>query len=420
MSSYRSGNTKSYSTKTPNNVEQFEGNSFDELYLEDSEREDSIHPQGFMLLLRGTLRPIAIFLLSVAIVGSGLLIGYQYVNQNYILPPDPISEEFIEVTIKKGTSLSGISQLLDDAGLIQNRQVFKFYADFSDMGSKLKAGTYQLKKSMTMDDILLVLSKGDGRSEFTRFTSIEGTTVENIAGNLSENKKIGDKTAFLELCKSGSAFFDYSFISDIDPAKLEEGKTSREYLLEGYLFPDTYEIYTNASEETVIRKMLDRFSRIFNTVYISRAEELNMSIDEVVILASIIEKEGRPQDFKKISAVFHNRMNSDTPLQSDATIEYVLKKRRLSLTKDDLATDSPYNTHLYKGLPTGPISNPGQSAIEAALYPDEDYLSQKYMFFCAGDPEKGEVVFAKTLKEHEANVEKYRPLWEAYDAKNAR
>ena len=141
-----------------------------------------------------------------------------------------------------------------------------------------------------------------------------------------------------------------------------------------------------------------------------------MTIDEVITLASIIEKESRPEDFAKVSAVFHNRLNQGMKLQSCPTLQYALGIKRIVLTAEDIASDSPYNTYINKGLPPGPICNPSEAAIKAALYPDEVYLEEGYLYFCLGDPKTGETVFAKTLKEHEANQAKYLKLWQQADA----
>ena len=141
-----------------------------------------------------------------------------------------------------------------------------------------------------------------------------------------------------------------------------------------------------------------------------------MTIDEVITLASIIEKEAKTADFAKVSAVFHNRIDRDQRLESCATIQYFKNERKLVWTTEELREDSPYNTYLYSGLPVGPICNPSKNAIEAALYPDEQMMEEGYLFFCLGDPDTGELLFAKTLEEHERNKAEYEPLWEAHDA----
>jgi len=196
---------------------------------------------------------------------------------------------------------------------------------------------------------------------------------------------------------------------------LGEDAEGTRYVLEGYLFPDTYEIFVNSAPETIINKMLGRFEQIYNEDFVERTKELDMTIGDVMTLASIIEREGKPQDFKKISAVFHNRLGKDDKLMSCATVQYVIGVRKFQFTQTELNTQSPYNTYQVEGLPIAPIANPGKSAIEAALYPDEEYLEKEYYFFCSKDPESGELAFARTYEEHEENVSEYEQLWEVYD-----
>jgi UPF0755 protein len=138
---------------------------------------------------------------------------------------------------------------------------------------------------------------------------------------------------------------------------------------------------------------------------------MGMTVDEAMTLASIIEWEALPKDFKKVSAVFHNRLDADMRLDSCASLRYVTGLKKFVYTAEEQKIDSPYNTYKITGLPIGPIANPGQKAIEAALYPDEDFMSEGYLYFCNKDPKTGDLAFAKTLKEHEANVAEYSPLW---------
>lgn len=140
-----------------------------------------------------------------------------------------------------------------------------------------------------------------------------------------------------------------------------------------------------------------------------------MTMDEVFTLASMIEKEAKTADFAKVSAVFHNRLKKGMTLGSDVTVKYVSGSQKMALSDSDLAVDSAYNTYTRTGLPVGPICNPSMDAVVAALYPDEQYVAQKYLYFCSTDPDSGELHFSKTLEEHNAAVAMYRPLWEEYD-----
>ena len=149
-------------------------------------------------------------------------------------------------------------------------------------------------------------------------------------------------------------------------------------------------------------------------------EQTNQIKDEVwrtYVNNKLIEKEAKQADFARVSAVFHNRLKINMALGSDVTIKYVTGTERMSLNNSDLSVDSPYNTYRNKGLPPGPICNPSAAAIEAALYPDETFTAQNYLYFCSKDPATGELYFSRTLEEHEAAVKIYAPLWQAYDEK---
>ena len=142
-----------------------------------------------------------------------------------------------------------------------------------------------------------------------------------------------------------------------------------------------------------------------------------MTMDEVFTLASMIEKEAKKADFAKVSAVFHNRLKLGMTLDSDVTVKYASGSQKMYLNSDDLSVESAYNTYRNKGLPVGPVCNPSMDAVVAALYPDEQYVAQKYLYFCSTDPDSGELHFSRTLEEHQAAAAMYQPLWEEYDRK---
>ena len=362
-----------------------------------------------------TVRPLAIFLCACVLVLGILATAWMYVYEHYLMPPDPSDTATVEFVVERGSSVSSIAKQLKEAGLVRNKGVFQYLSEFIGKGHQLKAGTYELSRSMTITEIIDILAEGDGGTDVMKFTIVEGLTVEGIADSLVEQKVFASPDRFLELCRTGEGIAEkYDFIQDVVDAA-DEG---RSYVLEGYLYPDTYEIYVGSSEETVIGKMLDRMNVIYGVTYRSRAEELGMDMDEVITLASIIEKEGLRASFSKVSAVFHNRLKENMALGSDVTVQYALGVKRLVLTQSELDTDSAYNTYLNKGLPVGAICNPGDAAIEAALFPDNDYIEEGYLYFALTDPETGELAFTKTLEEHNAVVAEYRPLWEAYDQKN--
>ena len=367
-------------------------------------------------------RPLVIWIVSILIVALIVVSGYNYVMDRFYRPMDVNDPSPVTVTIKTGSSTSTIAKVLYDEQedgspgenqLIKNKAVFKVYVDFTGMGSKLRSGTYTFDRTMTIPEIVDALAAGDGTVLTTQtFTLTEGMTVEAMANSLVEQGVLTSTEKFLELCSTMEGLTTNVLL--ITPEEAE----GRAYTLEGYLFPDTYEVYTGSSEKTVIDKLTNRFYGVITTTYILRAEELGMTLDEVITLASMIEKEAKSEDFAKVSAVFHNRLKADMPLQSDATVQYALGTGKLVFTESELATDSPYNTYVNKGLPIGPICNPGQAAIVAALYPDEEMLDDGYLYFCLAEPDTGKLVFAKTLEEHNANVAKYKELWEEADRLN--
>jgi UPF0755 protein len=344
--------------------------------------------------------------ISLVVVFGVVMYSYNYFTEKYFSPVDVNDTMPVEVTIPKAASLTTIAQILYDNDVIRDKNVFKLYTDFSDMSYKLKAGTYELSKNMTYDDIIYSLMKGEPASPVMDITLTEGMTVETMGQTLVDKGLYTSDSRFLSLCKDGTDFVNYPFIEDV--IQKDDG---RAYVLEGYLFPDTYQVYTDSSEEVIIRKLLDRFDQIFTNDYISKADELGFTIDQVVTMASIIEKEGKPKDFKKIAAVLHNRLNIDMPLQSDATLQYATGLKKLLFTDAEKETDSPYNTYQNTGLPVGPICNPSKNAIEAVLFPDQDFMDEGYLYFSLTDPETGDLVFAKTLEEHNENVAEWSPLW---------
>ena len=390
-----------------------------------SQREKSMNRNPTRIVIWRVLRPVISVVIGLAIVCGGIAFAIDYVKQNYFDPVDRNDTTTKTVVIDEGDSLTEISEKLEEAGIVRSATVFKYYADFTDMASKLLAGRFELSPSMTMDDIIDELKRPTAAETVTMITFIEGATVEDMAETLVQEGILKNSERFLEMARTGEGLVDeYPFIAAVAEQN-ETSENKREYLVEGYLFPDTYEVYVNSTEEQIFERLLSQYDSVWATPAEGhtesrdeRAEELNMTMDEVIILASIIEKEAKTDDFTKVSAVFHNRLNRGMNLESCATHQYFMKERRLLWTREELQIDSPYNTYLYGGLPLGPICNPSRAAIDAALYPDEEYMEEGYLFFCLGDPATGELFYAKTNEEHEANRAKYEALWEAYDAEN--
>ncbi|MBE5780596.1 MAG: endolytic transglycosylase MltG [Clostridiales bacterium] len=357
-------------------------------------------------------RPTKVFIISFVIVLLLFVAVYKVVDIMLFSPVNPNSDEKIVVVVKTGSGPSTISNLLEENGIIRNATVYKLYLDINDKASKLKAGTYEFSPSMTMEEITEKLVVGGTGSQVVKLVLREGQTIEDLAQILMDMQVITNKENFLKELKSGEGYSDYSFIADASEVK------DLKYTLEGYLFPDTYEIYVDSSANTIVTKLLNRFDQIYTDEYAERAEELGMTTHEVITLASVIEKEARTNDFKKVSAVFHNRLDQNMKLQSCVTVQYVLGIKKLNLSAEDTSVDSPYNTYKYAGLPQGPVCSPSKAAIEAALWPDETYVKQNYLYFCSKDPASGELAFARTLSEHNANTEKYRDAWREWDRQN--
>lgn len=359
-----------------------------------------------------TLRPFLIGLTTLIVVIGLLSALWNKVYGEYLAPTDPTSQEEVLFTVESGQSLTRVSNNLEAAGLIRSKTVFKYYCDFAGMGQKIQVGTYRLNRSMTITDIANQLTTGDGNPIVRNITLIPGWTIEEFAAKLVQDGVLADSAEFLELCRTGEAFTEYYYVSDVLQSK---NVSKRKYALEGYLAPNTYEVYVTATAEDIIRKLLSQTERAFPADAQDRAQEMGYTMDEMLTLASLIEKEAKEADFAKVSAVFHNRLRQGIKLGSDVTIHYITGVRKMSLSGSDLKLDSPYNTYLYAGLPIGPICAPSAQAITAALYPDETYVAENYLYFCAKDPESGELHFSRTLQEHEQAVAIYAPLWKAYD-----
>ncbi len=362
------------------------------------------------ILLHSVSRPARVFATSLCVVFLLLFGVWTYVNNRYLAPVNENNVLAVNMEIPRGSSVATIANLLQENGAIRSSTVFRIFVDIYDRGSKLKAGSYEFDTSMTVMEILNKISVGETSNNVIQVFLAEGGTVVQLAESLYNLGLIADKDVFVANMKDPSPYENYAYLSDVNSTSDE-----RIIAMEGYLFPDTYQMFTNATEQEIVTKFLNRFDDIFTTTYKQRAEALGMTIDEVVTLASIIQSEGKEDDFKKVSAVFHNRLAQDMTLGSDVTVQYALNTKRLNLTAEEIAVDSAYNTYKYSGLPPGPICNPGKLAIEAALWPDETYLEEGMLYFCLKDPESGELIFAKTLQEHNKNVAKYRPLWEEYD-----
>ncbi len=361
------------------------------------------------------LRPFLVLVLSLAMTYAVFAIGINFVLDRYIKPVNSNDATPVAFVVEKSDSASAVATKLykafgeEEPGLISNTAVFKVYVDFVGKANKLKAGTYILSRNMDIPEIVDIICAGNAPRQAVKLKVQEGYTISGVLWSMQQAGLTVDEQEFLRLCNDKNTFQTFPFLASIE----ENSERPRDYFLEGYLFPDTYEVFVDATPESIVNKMLVRFNEIFTEEYLARAKEMDMSVDDVITLASIIEREASvKEDFYKVSAVFHNRLKAGERLRSCATMQYALKVNKYVYTQEELATDSPYNTYMYAGLPAGPISNPGKLAIEAALYPNEEYVDDGYMYFCNMElPENKALIFAKTLEEHEANVAKYSQYW---------
>lgn len=344
-----------------------------------------------------------------------IIVGIVYISLLFLLEINikPVSKEMNYSTYEiTSNDLKEICKQLKDNNIIKNKTAFYIKSQLSGIAGRFGKGTYELSPSMTANEIIEVLQTDGIKQENTiKVTILEGYTIEDIANVLYDNKVIYDKNIFLDLCKNGDKFKENKALSDINNS--EDSK----YQLEGYLFPDTYEFYENSSSEDIINKMLNKFNEIYEVAYESKMKEYGYNKNDVVILASIIEKEGKQNDFKKISSILHNRLNSNMALQVDASVRYLNNiENTISITSDQYKSNNAYNTYKNQGLPPTAICNPSKSAIEAVLYPDEEFINDKYLYFCLTDYTTGSMIYSKTYEEHLENVKKYKDNWEAYDS----
>ncbi len=302
----------------------------------------------------------------------------------------------IVIEIPRNSTTNSIANILYNNGIIRSKFKFKLISKIYRYDVMYKAGTHKLSPSLSYKQIMTALCSDPYR---IKVTIPEGFTLKQITKVLYDNKLINNQSKFLGKLDIKKA--NYMFFNSI------ERLNNR---LEGYLFPDTYFFDLKISEDNIIDTMLDNFDHKFSNTFYHRSRELGITVDGIITLASIIERESKLSNERKvISSVFWNRLKSDNlslrRLQSCATVEYVLLMRngtiKEKLLDQDLNIDSPYNTYKYEGLPPGPICCPGISSIEAALYPMK---TTYYYFLSKGD---GAHVFSTTLKEHNIAKKKY-------------
>ncbi len=291
----------------------------------------------------------------------------------------------VQLQVQSGSGLSQVASDLEDAGIVRSALAIKVLARWKKQGGQIQAGDYRFSEPATPGEILERLIRGD--VEKVSLTIPEGFTLQQIIARIVE-KGFGQQDRLTRLA------YDADFITSL---KITADS------LEGYLFPETYLFAPGIDEKSLLQMMVAQFRRYAELSLQKEAGKSGLTLHQWVTLASIIEKEtGLVTEMPLISSVFHNRLKRKIPLQTDPTVIYGIKDFDGNITRKHLKTPTPYNTYLIRGLPPGPIANPGLSALEAAARPAES----KYLYFVArGD---GGHQFSKTLKEHNAAVQKYQ------------
>ncbi len=328
------------------------------------------------------------FTLFLLLIIGGVF-GFEYYLQKvYINRAILIDKGDKSLTITHGETFSQIMASIEKKELVPLPPLFRYYCKVHKLERRLKPGEYRFKSGMSVQDLINLLSKGV--SAQVRLTIIEGMTVREVAQLLGEKTKLNPQS-FYTLCQHGEEF----------PYMNRKGS------LEGYLFPDTYYIDERTDEKALIRRILAHFGAKMNKLMNRLNLKMIDHLDEVVTLASIIEKEsGKQSEMPIIASVFKNRLKRGIKLQSDPTVIYSLLVEEGNfngnITRKDLSIDSPYNTYRYRGLPPAPIANPGLNALKAVLRP----AKTSYLYFVAkGD---GAHYFSKSLEEHNRAVRKYQ------------
>ncbi len=309
------------------------------------------------------------------------VVGFVKLNE-----PASHSSTPVLITIPPGTPFAEVAQILANHDLIAHDWFFNFLGRVQQVDRKIIPGEYQLHAGLRTTDLLAKLVKGDLYQHSV--TIPEGYTVGQIAAVL-EQKGLADRQEILRLSR------DRTFIQSLKV----QART-----LEGYLFPDTYVFAKYTPSESIIRTFVNRFHEMVSPELRAQASSIGMSLQEVLTLASVIEKEtGLARERPLVSGVFHNRLRKNIPLQSDPTVIYALNESfDGNIRKADLSVDSPYNTYKVRGLPPGPIANPGLAAIQAAIHP----TPSDFVYFVSRND--GSHVFSTTLAEHNKAVDKYQ------------
>lgn len=327
--------------------------------------------------------------------------SYFFIKKEIKTPLNHLDKEEKIIEFELGDGLKSIARKLKTRGIIKNELYFFLYVLKTNTASKLQAGKYLLSPSMSIPEIVQKMVKGEVVPDEIKVTIPEGFRLSQIEERINSEFRKFRKNTEIKISEFKISDFQefYPLLADAPP----------EASLEGYLFPDTY-LFPNKEDmaekdiaESIVVKMLNNFQGKFNSQFKEEVERQKKTVFEIVIMASILEREVQTKEDRKIvSGIFWKRIQEEKPLESCASIAYILGKDKWRYSFEETRIESPYNTYLNKGLPKGPISNPGSEAIEAAIYPQYT----EYNFFLT-DPETGKTIFAKTFEEHNQNKVKY-------------
>ncbi|MBQ7820672.1 MAG: endolytic transglycosylase MltG [Clostridia bacterium] len=364
----------------------------DDFELDDNPEPDNI-PGGAVTALTSVAKAV-IYLVAVLAVSITLAVSFiSIANDVFAFVKD---EEPVTVVVPENCDTETLAEILAESGAIKYPKIFNMYIKFKEKEGDYVPGTYSVSPMLNYDYMIYEFKEKAPARTTVVVTIPEGYSTDQIV-DLLVSKGLGTYDGYVRAINEYE--FDYKFLENADSFSPD-----RYWKLDGYLYPDTYYYYSDSTEETVIYKMLENFNNKFTEEYYTRAEELGMSVDKLITLASMIQKEVRYADeFGNVSSVFHNRLKNPAyypHLDSDATIVYAIEhdtgERPETLT--DTSYDSPYNTYKCIGLPPGPIANPSIEAIRYAMYPSET----KYYYFVSGPD--GRTVFSRTYAEHQQAI----------------
>lgn len=313
------------------------------------------------------------------------------------LTPVEASDATIKIMIPQGIGSGDIALLLEESGLIRNGFIFKYYLRYHREGARFQAGEYEMKPGIKLDRIVDMLNNGEiVKEEMIRFTIPEGYSLEQIVDELSEAKLV-DRQKMFDVLQGTSVLEAEAILNIPDNPKLK-------YKLEGYLFPETYEMKKGSSELEIVSRMLEELDHKLNELpqgWQEMMEGNGVTFHQMLTIASLVEREVVVEEERPVIAgIIYNRLKKPMKLQIDATVQYVLEEQKDRLLFKDLEIESPYNTYLNEGLPPGPIASPSYSSIEAAIYPEEN----EFLFYVTKKDGSQAHLFAKSFKQHQANI----------------